>query len=147
MTPMSQLVISMVADVSRLQRDMNSARTTVDGAMVKIQRSTAMATRALAGFIGAFSVTKLAQISDQFKTLNAVLGIATGSLENGHKAFADVLKIALQTGQALDNVGQIYRRFAENAKVLGITQSEVSEATKTVAQSLALSSSLHALLN
>jgi tape measure domain-containing protein len=139
MTPMADLIIRMTADVARLQKDMRAARTTVDGAMVNIQRSTARATRAMQGFIGAISIRGLAQLSDQFRTINAVLKIATGSIQAGQLAFRQSVATAMETGQAFESVAVIYRRFAENAKELRINQQQVAEATRTVAQSLALS--------
>jgi tape measure domain-containing protein len=139
MTPMADLIIRMTADVARLQKDMRAARTTVDGAMVNIQRSTQRATRAMQGFIGAISIRELAQLSDQFRTINSVLKIATGSVNAGRLAFRQSYETAIETGQAFESVSVIYRRFAENSRELGINQMQVAEATRTVAQSLALS--------
>lgn len=139
MNVLGDLLFRLGVDLASLNRDMRAARTTVDGAMTGIARSANMATRAMQGFVGALSVRELARISDQFKTINATLEIATRSAESGAYAYQQVFQVAMRSGQALDSVAVTYRRFAENSKELGISQDEVARATETVAKAMALS--------
>jgi len=138
-TKVGLLTIEMAANIARLETDMRRARNTVDNTMRSISRSASMAMSSIQGLIGVMSVRELAQISDQFKTINATLALATRSAEAGAVAYEQVLDIAMRSGQAIEGVAVTYRRFAENSRDLGITQDQVAKATETVAQALALS--------
>ena len=138
-TKVGLLTIEMAANIARLETDMRRARNTVDNTMRSISRSASMAMSSIQGLIGVMSVRELAQISDQFKTINATLALATRSAEAGAVAYEQVLDIAMRSGQAIEGVAVTYRRFAENSRDLGITQDQVAKATETVSQALALS--------
>ncbi|MDO9106150.1 MAG: tape measure protein [Methylovulum sp.] len=138
-TKVGLLTIEMAANIARLETDMRRARNTVDNTMRSISRSASMAMSSIQGLIGVMSVRELAQISDQFKTINATLALATRSAEAGAVAYEQVLDIAMRSGQAIEGVAVTYRRFAENSRDLGITQDQVARSTETVAQALALS--------
>lgn len=138
-TKVGQLTLEMAANIARLESDMRKARNTVDNTMRSFMRSANMAMQSIQGLIGVMSVRELAQISDQFKTINATLALATRSAAAGELAYQQVFDIAMKTGQAVSGVAVTYRRFAENSKELGITQEQVAKATETVAQTLALS--------
>lgn len=86
-----------------------------------------------------FGASGLMQAADAWSSINAQLKIATGSAQEGAKAYQSVLAIAQQTGQAIDDVSTVYRRFAENATALGISQRQVADITATVSQAIALS--------
>ena len=95
---------------------------------------------AVAGLAAAtVSVTGLTRAADAWNQLNAQLKIATGTAESGAAAYADVLRIATATGQSLEQVGTVYRRFAENAEALNLSQARVADISTTVAQAMALS--------
>lgn len=95
------------------------------------------AAAALAGVT--LSVGNIAQAADAWQTLNAQLKIATGSAQAGAAAYGEVLRIATATGQSLETVSVVYRRFAENADALGISMAKVAGISETVAQAMALS--------
>lgn len=86
-----------------------------------------------------FGLSEIARTSDAFSTLNAQLRISTGSAQAATAAYADVFRIAQASGQSLDQVGNVYRRFSDSAAEIGITQKEVAEATQTVARSISIS--------
>ncbi|MBW7903029.1 MAG: tape measure protein, partial [Rhodocyclaceae bacterium] len=87
----------------------------------------------------AFSVREVSSAVDAWKNLNAQLNIATGSMRGGAEAYRATLDNALLAGQAIDQVGTVYRRFAENSMELGISQQKVADLTRTVSQSIAIS--------
>ena len=89
--------------------------------------------------VTAFSFGKIAQVADTFTALNAQLKIATGSAEAGARAYQNVLNIATRTGQSLEQVATVYRRFAENAAEAGIAMQDVARYSETVAKAVALS--------
>ena len=133
------LLIEMATNVARIEREMAQTRRAVGNTMKGVQKSADLARRAMVGFVGALSVRELARASDQFKDINASLKIATRSAEAGAKAYRDVYKIAMQTGQAIQGVGNTYRRFAEVSDQLGVSQRQITSAVKTVSQAMTIS--------
>lgn len=85
------------------------------------------------------SAKGIQQAVDGWASLNAQLNIAAGSAKAGAAAYSDVLRIATSTGQSLEQVGTVYRRFAENACSLGMSMEQVASVSETVAKALALS--------
>lgn len=65
----AQLEIDLLANVARLQNDMNRATRTVDGAMQRISRATAMAMKAIGGLAAAFSARAIYQQIRNITTL------------------------------------------------------------------------------
>jgi len=111
-TPVGQLTIEMAANIVRLQKDMDGARKTVDGAMASITKSvqTAMNTvgTLFAGVsIGAFA-GKLVAVEREFGTLNASLITVTGSARDADKAFSMLTDFASTTPFSLQEVTQAF---------------------------------------
>lgn len=131
------------AAVKKLSGDFTGLQSSVE----RSERAAASATdslarmgTAVAGLAAAtVSVTGLTRAADAWNQLNAQLKIATGTAESGAAAYADVLRIATATGQSLEQVGTVYRRFAENADALNLSQARVADISTTVAQAMALS--------
>lgn len=90
-------------------------------------------------FLAGFTFNKLTEASDTFQKINGQLKISLGSTEAAKKGFEDVVRIANLTGQEIDSVTRVYRRFSDASLTLGITQSKVAEITETVAKSMAIS--------
>jgi hypothetical protein len=89
-----QLTIEMAANVARLERDMRSARTTVDGAMRSIQRSAQVAMRALGALgigLGAMQITQFVRSAinagDEMSKMAQRIGVATESVAGLQLAF------------------------------------------------------------
>jgi tape measure domain-containing protein len=111
--------------------------------VANIDRSAESATASLARMghaaAAALSVREVVQAADAWASMNAQLKIATGSAAAGAEAYSQVVRTALQTGQAVGEISNVYKRFADNATTLGINQQQVAAATTTVAQAIALS--------
>jgi len=123
-TAVGQLTIEMAANIVRLQKDMESARKTVDGAMASITKSVESAMRTVgtlfAGVsIGAFA-GKLVSVEREFGTLNASLVTVTGSAREADKAFALLTNFAATTPFSLQEVTSAFIKM----KALGLDASE-----------------------
>lgn len=107
-TPVGQLTIEMAANIVRLQKDMDGARKTVDGAMASITKSVQSAMNTVGALfagvsIGAFA-GKLVAVEREFGTLNASLVTVTGSAREADKAFAMLTNFASTTPFSLQEV-------------------------------------------
>jgi hypothetical protein len=123
-TPVGQLTIEMAANIVRLQKDMESARKTVDGAMASITKSVESAMRTVGALfagvsIGAFA-GKLVSVEREFGTLNASLVTVTGSAREADKAFALLTNFAATTPFSLQEVTAAFIKM----KAMGLDASE-----------------------
>lgn len=123
-TPVGQLTIEMAANIVRLQKDMDAARKTVDGAMASIGKSVENAMRTIGGLfagvsIGAFA-GKLVAVEREFGTLNASLVTVTGSAMAADKAFALLTNFAATTPFSLQEVTAAFIKM----KAMGLDASE-----------------------
>lgn len=121
--PVGQLTIEMAANIVRLQKDMEGARKTVDGAMASITKSVESAMRTVgtlfAGVsIGAFA-GKLISVEREFGSLNASLVTVTGSTREADKAFALLTNFAATTPFSLQEVTAAFIKL----KALGMDPS------------------------
>ena len=127
------------AGVRRVESSLDALKNSVAG----VERHTDALTGSFArmGHAAAaiFSGREVIQAVDAWSSLNAQLKITTGSTEAAGRAYQDVVTIALATGQSLTDVGTIYKRFADQSAVLGLSQTRVAGITETVAQAIALS--------
>lgn len=140
---LATLTIDIVASLARLQGDMGRAARISEQSAQRISSAFDAAGSsirlAFAGVASALGLSELAKAADAINTINAQLRIATGNTEAGAAAYQEVLKTALATGQGLEQVSAIYRRFAENADLLSLSQQDVASVSKTVSQAMALS--------
>jgi hypothetical protein len=123
-TPVGQLTIEMAANIVRLQKDMDAARKTVDGAMASIGKSVESAMRTVGGLfagvsIGAFT-GKLVSVEREFGKLNASLVTVTGSTREADAAFAMLTEFANTTPFSLQEVTQAFIKL----KAMGLDPSQ-----------------------
>ncbi|MBC9229199.1 tape measure protein [bacterium SPL81] len=76
---------------------------------------------------------------DSYTGLQNRLKLVTASQTELNKAMQDTFSIAQATGQSWDSTAQVYQRFADNAKRLGISFQETALLTDTVAKAIAIS--------
>jgi hypothetical protein len=109
-----QLTIDMVANVARLQRDMEQAKRSVGGAMGSIQRTVDLAKKALIGLGGVLAVRKFASFiqgaidsADQMSKLSQRIGVSVKDVAGLQLAFrqSGLEAGALQQSMARLSVG------------------------------------------
>ncbi|MDC5191591.1 tape measure protein [Acinetobacter baumannii] len=140
----SRLVI--VIDAKNAERNARNLSNELDSIerkgdfATKSMDALSVATRQLAGYMAGL-VTVSAAISkmDTYTGLQNRLKLVTSSQVELNQALKDTFNIAQVTGQAWDSTAQVYQRFADNAKRLGITLQQTSSLTETVAKAIAIS--------
>ena len=102
--------------------------------------SMSVATRQLAGYMaGIVSVGTAISKMDAYTNLQNRLKLVTESQQELNKATKDTFEIAQNTAQAWDSVAQVYQRFSDNAKTLGLDMQRVAGLTETVSKSISIS--------
>ncbi len=122
-----------------ISRELQNIERTGDFATRSTDRLS-VATRQLAGYMaGLATVGTAISKMDTYTGLNNRLKLVTASQNELNQALKDTFNIAQATGQSWDSTAQVYQRFADNAKRLGITLQETSVLTETVAKAISIS--------
>ncbi|MCH7353257.1 MULTISPECIES: tape measure protein [unclassified Acinetobacter] len=93
----------------------------------------------MASFAGALTIGAAISKMDAYTGLQNRLKLVTTSQTELNQAMKDTFGIAQSTGQSWDSTAQVYQRFADNAKRLGITLQQTATLTDTVAKSISIS--------
>lgn len=102
--------------------------------------SMSVATRQLAGYMaGVVTVGAAISKMDAYTGMQNRLKLVTESQEQLNLAMSDTFNIAQKSYQSWDSVIQVYQRFSDNAKTLGINMTKTAELTETVSKAVAIS--------
>jgi tape measure domain-containing protein len=106
----------------------------------KSMDSLSVATRQLAGYMAGL-VTIGAAVSkiDAYTNMSNRIKLVTKSQLELNQAMDDTFKIAQNTRSSWDAVIQVYQRFSDNAKSLGIDMQKTAQLTETVSKAVAIS--------
>ncbi len=122
-----------------LRTELSSIQRTGDYASRSMDQMS-VATRQLAGYMaGLITVGAAVSKMDIYTGLNNRIKLVTSSQQDLNQALKDTFNIAQATGQAWDSTAQVYQRFADNAKRLGITLQQTASLTDTVAKAISIS--------
>ncbi|MCO7643272.1 tape measure protein [Pseudomonas sp. S 311-6] len=126
------------------QTDMRMKKTSA--AIQGLGRSADGAATSLKGLLpilsGAFLVKTAQDIirtADAWTELQNRLRLVTKSQNELNKATEAVFRIAQTTSSEIGAVAQVYQRFAQNAKALGISLEDAAKLTETVSKAVAIS--------
>lgn len=137
----STLVITVNArnaqrDIERLDRSLLDLGTRGDRTARSMGSSMSSLTTYMAGVLTvATAISKV----DAYTSMQNRLKLVTATQKELNQATNDTFAIAQRTAQAWEGVVQVYQRFADNAKVLGINLKQVASLTDTVSKSIAIS--------
>lgn len=98
------------------------------------------AMQSLAGYMaGVVTVGAAINKMDAYTNLQNRLKLVTNSQQELNTAMNDTFKIAQSSYQTWDSVVQVYQRFSDNAKTLGINMEQTAKLTETVSKAVAVS--------
>lgn len=140
----SRLVISIDArNAERTAKALNSELQGITNNGNKaVSQTNALGTsmQALAGYMaGVVTVGAAINKIDAYTNLQNRLKLVTNSQQELNKAMDDTFKIAQSSYQTWDSVVQVYQRFSDNAKTLGINMEQTAKLTETVSKAVAVS--------
>lgn len=132
--------VKSVGNSSRIASDGISKVTQSTAASAASMDSAAKAAQALASRIAAIATVGAAVSKmDAFSGYENRLKLVTTSQTELNQAMNDTFRIAQASRQDWDSVVQVYQRFSDNAKTLGIDMKKTAEVTETVAKAVAIS--------
>lgn len=131
--------IQLLANVARLQKDMDQARQAVGNATAGMERAANAAKAALAGIGAGLGLSQIIQMSDQYAKFTAQLRLASTSAREYAAAYGDVKRIATAAQQDLAATGTLYARIVNGTRELGTSQKQVAAITETVNMALKVS--------
>ena len=140
----SRLVISIDArNAERTAKALNSELQGITNNGNKaVSQTNALGTsmQALAGYMaGVVTVSAAINKIDAYTNLQNRLKLVTNSQQELNQAMSDTFKIAQSSYQTWDSVVQVYQRFSDNAKTLGINMEQTAKLTETVSKAVAVS--------
>lgn len=140
---LGSLTLDLVAKIGGFTQQMDRAASATEKSMKQIEVASNQAKLAINSMFaiaaGGFSINSLKNAADSFTELNNRLKLVTSSSDELSVAQEAIYKISQTTSQSLNSTAQVYQRFAQNAKELGINQQQVADLTTTVSKAIALS--------
>ncbi|MDO6646392.1 tape measure protein [Acinetobacter guillouiae] len=122
-----------------LDRELQSIERTGNYATTSMN-SMSVAARQLAGYLaGVVTVGTAISKMDMYTGLQNRLKLVTANQNELNQAMKDTFAIAQNTAQAWDSTAQVYQRFAQNAKSLGINLKDAATLTETVSKAISIS--------
>ncbi len=133
-----------ISAVDKTQAAFNS----VDRSLKKLQSTSSAVARSVGGLttalnaaIAAFAIDKLVKFSDAAANIDSRLKLVTSSTEELTRAQAALFKIAQSTRNSFETTVDLYSRLARSTDNLGVTNAELEQVTKAVAQAITISGS------
>jgi tape measure domain-containing protein len=133
------LEIQLLANVARLQNDLDKATRSVGGAMGNIEKSVNTAKNAFRGLVGGIGLVEILKVTDQYTKLNAQLNIASRTQADYTKSLQDVVRISNLAQTSLEGTATLYSRLANTLKDTNVTQQQFANITESVALGLRVS--------
>lgn len=94
---------------------------------------------AVAGYLSLQGAKSIVELADSYTNLQNRLRLVTDGQVQLAQATDTVFAIANRTSQAVGTIAEVYQRFGQNAKALGLSQQQVAKVTETVAKAVAIS--------
>ena len=140
----SRLLISIDArNAERQAQQLSRELQNITGSGERAERQTGAlgsSLKSLAGYMaGVASIGSAISKMDTYTGLQNRLKLVTNSQQELNNAMNDTFKIAQNTAQSWESVAQVYQRFADNAKSLGISLQQTASLTETVSKAIAVS--------
>jgi tape measure domain-containing protein len=135
--------IQLLANLARLQSDMNKANRTVQAGMTRMESSIKTAQMAVTRFGGALvslgTLRVMANTIDEFTKYTAQLKLATKSQQEFNAAFGEVKRISTAAQADISSIATLYARLSNSLRDAGVSQAQLSRVTETVGLSLKVS--------
>ena len=163
-TSLRELIVSVSADTTKYQREMDRASRMGGQYFKSIQQGGSEATRSwdrqtsaarthataiqassqavmryASVAAAALGLGQLTQLADGWTNLNNRLRLVTDGTAEFASAQANVLRIAQETRQPLDATAELYQRIAQNQEALGLSGQGVADIVQTISQAMVVS--------
>jgi tape measure domain-containing protein len=133
------LQIDIIANLARLQNDMDKVNKSVDSAMRNVDKSVGIARAAFSSLSGAIGVGTIIKLADEYKRFDSQLKLATKTTKEYEAAYSRVVGIARTSQSDIGAIGVLYARLTNNLREFGTSQKDIGNITESVALSLRVS--------
>ncbi|SEO37421.1 tape measure domain-containing protein [Nitrosospira multiformis] len=130
------LTIEMAANIARLQRDMDRAKSVVSRSVSQIRN---LVSGLFAGMFAMVSIGELGKMADAVSNMDARLRLATKSQAEFAKAQEDIQRIAQSTKGPLEATANLYTRIAQALPDTVDRQRKAADTSHALALSLRIS--------
>ena len=137
------LTLDLIAKVDGFSRNMDKARQKMEETTRSIERSAKSASDSVKGMLavggGYLSASTLAGFADAYTQISNRMKLVTNGSGEFNTAMDRTYDIAQKTRTAWTETAQVYQRFMQVSKEVGINQKKVGEITETVSKAIAIS--------
>ena len=131
--------VKLFASVAQIQKDMDKASKHIDSFSKRTEATLQRTGAAFKGLFAGITVNTLKVLADEYKKFDAQLKLATNTVEDYNKAYANVIRIGRVSMSDIGAIGVLYARLTNNLKDYGTTQKEISDITESVSLALRVS--------
>lgn len=144
-TKLGTLTLDLVARIGSFTQGMRNASASAEREMGRAGNSVNTVDGLLKKLVvtagAVFSISQVSSYADSYISLQNRLKLVTGSQQELSQAINDTYAVSQKTAQSWDSTVQVYQRFAQNAKALGINLTEAARLTETVSKAVSISGS------
>jgi tape measure domain-containing protein len=133
-----QLEIQLLANVAKLQKDMDKAVGIVDRSSKSIAAAASVASQALAAFVGSVGIREIIKAADTYATLQARIGLVTKSTQELVSVQNQLIALSERQRVSLDSTVTLYTRAAASSKDLNASQADLMKFTEGVSAALTI---------
>ena len=137
------LTLDLIAKVDGFSKNMDKARLKMEETTRSIERSAKSASDSVKGMLavggGYLSASTLAGFADAYTQISNRMKLVTNGSGEFNTAMDRTYDIAQKTRTAWMETAQVYQRFMQVSKEVGINQKKVGEITETVSKAIAIS--------
>jgi tape measure domain-containing protein len=130
------LEIKLLANIARLQADMDKASGSVDRAMKGIDKSVGIAKRAFGGLLTAVGGAQVLKALDEYKKFDAQLKLSARTANEYAEAYGNVVRIARRAQSDISAGGVFYARLTNNLRDFGTAQGDIAKIAESVTLAL-----------
>jgi tape measure domain-containing protein len=133
------LEIQLLANIARLQTDMNSATRSVGGAMSSIEKTVNRAKQAFIGLAAGMGVRQVLAFADAWGQLSSRMALSTGSMQDGNTALMRLADLSNRVYKPLEATSELFISTSKTLGEMGYSSEQTMAMVEALSYSLTVS--------
>lgn len=133
------LEIQLLANIARLQSDMNGAKKTVGGAMSSIEKTVNRAKQAFIGLAAGMGVRQVLAYADAWGQLSSRMALSTGSMQAGNTALVRLAELSNRVYKPLEATSELFIGTSKTLAEMGFSAEATMQMVEALSYSLTVS--------